>query len=214
MALSPETYRRIVLLGLRHDLVRGLISAAVLLLLLASHISFWVALPVSILTYGGLRLLVSTGALDMPGKSPSGRPRTSQDAWVLFQEARPRLGRLVAGIDDERTAAPLAGIVQRSDQIAKAISEDSQFDAAPLLLDLMETTIELLTPYAKALRRGFEPVEVNETLRRDLGILQRALDLLWEKVNQETIANFAAVSEMIEFNLEGIAHTPKIGELK
>jgi hypothetical protein len=142
------------------------------------------------------------------------RPRDGHDAWVLCQVVRPRLGRLVFAIDDERTAKPLAAILERADQISGAINEDGQYEAAPMLLDLMETTIDLLTPYAKALRRGFDAGEVTETLRRDLAILQRALDLLWVKVNQETMATFSAVSEMIQFNLEEISSPPRIGEPK
>jgi len=68
----------------------------------------------------------------------------------------------------------------------------------------METTIELLTPYAKAVRRGLDGIDINESLYRDLAILERALDLLWEKVNQETLASLSAISEMIEFSLEGM----------
>jgi hypothetical protein len=81
-----------------------------------------------------------------------------------------------------------------------------------MLLDLMETMIELLTPYAKAIRRGLDGYDVQESLLRDLAILERALDLLWEKVNQETLASLSAISEMIEFNLEGIATLRQDGD--
>ena len=53
---------------------------------------------------------------------------------------------------------------------------------------------------------------MHESLRRDLGILGRALDLLWEKVNQETLASLGAISEMIEFNLEGVAAPRQDGD--
>ena len=116
------------------------------------------------------------------------------------------------GLDDDRSAAQMARILGRTDQLIAAIEEDKQFDAAPMLLDLMETTIELLTPYAKAIRRGLDGYDVHDGLRRDLAILERALDLLWEKVNQETLASLSAISEMIAFDLEGIAALHQDGD--
>ena len=54
--------------------------------------------------------------------------------------------------------------------------------------------------------------EIHESLRRDLAILERALDLLWEKVNQETLASLSAISEIIEFNLESMTAVQQDGD--
>ena len=212
MARSTDTYRRAALLGLQHDLVRGLLAALLLLLLFALGASLWLALPVSLIAYGGMRLMAGSTNHSPNSDSADHRPRNGRDALTLCHTLRPSITMLSFGLDDDRSAAQMARVLGRTDQLIAAIAEDKQFDAAPMLLDLMETTIELLTPYAKAIRRGLDGYDVHESLRRDLAILERALDLLWEKVNQETLASLSAISEMIEFNLEGIATLRQDGD--
>ena len=60
MARSTDTYRRAALLGLQHDLVRGLLAVLLLLLLLVFGASLWLALPVSLIAYGGMRLMAGS----------------------------------------------------------------------------------------------------------------------------------------------------------
>ncbi|HEX3304503.1 MAG TPA: hypothetical protein VHR64_16575 [Thermomicrobiales bacterium] len=212
MARSTSTYQRAVILGLQQDLVRGLIAGLLLLLVLALGASLWLALPISMIAYGGMRLMAGSTNHTPSTDSVNHRPRTGRDALALCQTLRPSITMLSFGLDDGRPAAQITRVLCRTDQLIAAIEEDKQFDAAPMLLDLMETMIELLTPYAKAIRRGLDGYDVHESLLRDLAILERALDLLWEKVNQETLASLSAISEMIEFNLEGIATLRQDGD--
>jgi HAMP domain-containing protein len=212
MARSTSTYQRAVILGLQQDLVRGLIAGLLLLLVLALGASLWLALPISMIAYGGMRLMAGSTNHTPSTDSVNHRPRTGRDALALCQTLRPSITMLSFGLDDGRPAAQITRVLCRTDQLIAAIEEDKQFDAAPMLLDLMETMIELLTPYAKAIRRGLDGYDVQESLLRDLAILERALDLLWEKVNQETLASLSAISEMIEFNLEGIATLRQDGD--
>jgi len=212
MARSTSTYQRAVILGLQQDLVRGLIAGLLLLLVLALGASLWLALPISMIAYGGMRLMAGSTNYTPSTDSVNHRPRTGRDALALCQTLRPSITMLSFGLDDGRPAAQITRVLCRTDQLIAAIEEDKQFDAAPMLLDLMETMIELLTPYAKAIRRGLDGYDVHESLLRDLAILERALDLLWEKVNQETLASLSAISEMIEFNLEGIATLRQDGD--
>jgi hypothetical protein len=212
MARSTSTYQRAVILGLQQDLVRGLIAGLLLLLVLALGASLWLALPISMIAYGGMRIMAGSTNHTPSTDSVNHRPRTGRDALALCQTLRPSITMLSFGLDDGRPAAQITRVLCRTDQLIAAIEEDKQFDAAPMLLDLMETMIELLTPYAKAIRRGLDGYDVHESLLRDLAILERALDLLWEKVNQETLASLSAISEMIEFNLEGIATLRQDGD--
>jgi hypothetical protein len=212
MARSTSTYQRAVILGLQQDLVRGLIAGLLLLLVLALGASLWLALPISMIAYGGMRIMAGSTNHTPSTDSVNHRPRTGRDALALCQTLRPSITMLSFGLDDGRPAAQITRVLCRTDQLIAAIEEDKQFDAAPMLLDLMETMIELLTPYAKAIRRGLDGYDVQESLLRDLAILERALDLLWEKVNQETLASLSAISEMIEFNLEGIATLRQDGD--
>jgi HAMP domain-containing protein len=212
MARSTSTYQRAVILGLQQDLVRGLIAGLLLLLVLALGASLWLALPISMIAYGGMRLMAGSTNHTPSTDSVNHRPRTGRDALALCQTLRPSITMLSFGLDDGRPAAQITRVLCRTDQLIAAIEEDKQFETAPMLLDLMETMIELLTPYAKAIRRGLDGYDVHESLLRDLAILERALDLLWEKVNQETLASLSAISEMIEFNLEGIATLRQDGD--
>jgi HAMP domain-containing protein len=212
MARSTSTYQRAVILGLQQDLVRGLIAGLLLLLVLALGASLWLALPISMIAYGGMRIMAGSTNHTPSTDSVNHRPRTGRDALALCQTLRPSITMLSFGLDDGRPAAQITRVLCRTDQLIAAIEEDKQFETAPMLLDLMETMIELLTPYAKAIRRGLDGYDVHESLLRDLAILERALDLLWEKVNQETLASLSAISEMIEFNLEGIATLRQDGD--
>jgi hypothetical protein len=152
-----------------------------------------------------MRLMAgSTNHTPDTAQSNGRSPRYGRKAFALCQSLRPTIGVLSFAVDDSRAVARIANVIGRTDQLIAAIAEDEQYGAAPMLLDLMETTIELLTPYAKAVRRGLDGIDINESLYRDLAILERALDLLWEKVNQETLASLSAISEMIEFSLEGM----------
>jgi hypothetical protein len=212
MTRSTVSYQRAVMHGLQQDLIRGLLAVLLLLLLLAFGASLWLALPVSVIAYGGIRLMAAS-TNHVPGDAfVKHQPRNGRDALALCRNLRPSITLLSFGLDDHRTAAQVATVLGRIDQLIAAIVEDEQFDAAPMLLDLMETEIELLTPYAKAVRRGLDGDDGHDGLRRDLGILGRALDLLWEKVNQETLASLGAVSEMIKFNFEGVAAPRQDGE--
>src|SRR5690349_3048229 len=156
MARSTDTWRRAFILGLQQDLIRGLIAVLLLLLLLALGASFWLALPISVIAYGGIRLMAGSTNHFPETDGSNRRPRTGRDALALCRTLRPSITMLSFGLDDDRSAAQMEGVLGRTDQLIAAIAEDKQFDAAPMLLDLMETTIELLTPYAKAIRRGLD----------------------------------------------------------
>ena len=60
MARSIDTWRRALILGLQQDLIRGLIAVLLLLLLLAFGASLWLALPASLIAYGGIRLMAGS----------------------------------------------------------------------------------------------------------------------------------------------------------
>ena len=212
MHRSPEDWPRLIALAFRLELVRGLLAVVILIVLIVSHVSMVWSLVLALLAYGGARLLAH-GAASAPAIPLSrAHARTGRDIWMLCQARWQTIEALVTATKDADNAPRLDRITGRMNEIMAAIDEDEQYQAAPTTLDLMETTISLLTPYAKAQRRGLIDQVVQTQLNRDLGVLERALDLLWEKVNQETIANFSAISEMIQFNLEGVNATRQNGD--
>jgi hypothetical protein len=181
-------------------------------MLIVSHVSLVWSVVLALLAYAGARLLAH-GAASAPAIPLSrAHARTGRDIWMLCQTKWQTIEALVIATRDADNSPRLDRIVIRMSEIMAAIDEDEQYQAAPTTLDLMETTISLLTPYAKARRRGLIDLAAQAQLNRDLGLLERALDFVWEKVNQETIANFSAISEMIQFNLEGVNTTRQNGD--
>ena len=201
MGRPADAYRRIGAHAIQQDIVRGVIAVVILLLLLIGGFTLLPALSLSAIAYSGLRLFAANlGQSASPTQQLKG-PRTPQVALAACKTVRTQLGELQKCIDDERVPPRLLHISERIDQLMDALHEDEQYDDAPALLDLMETTVSLLIPFAKALRRGLHETDVVGNFQRDLTILESAFDLLWARVNRGTIVSLESISEMIAFNL-------------
>src|SRR4026208_494730 len=108
MARSTDTHRRAALPGPQPDLVRGPPAGLLLLLLLVFGASLWLALPVSLIAYGGMRLMAGS-TNHSPNSDPADhRPRDGRDALALCQTLRPSITMLSFGLDDDCSATQMA----------------------------------------------------------------------------------------------------------
>jgi hypothetical protein len=207
MTHSMDAYRRVAVLGLQHEVVRGVLAAVVLVLLLAGGASFLAAIILAAVAYGGLRLIASS--LIKPDTKAVARraPRSAREAYAMCLELRPVIELLAGSVADPMAASRLDQITGRIRQSLEVIVEDGAYDASPLLLDLMRTTADLLYPFAKVARRGLDDTELRTGFVRDLGTLVAAFDLLWERINRDAIVNLTTASEMIDLGLDGVTRS-------
>ena len=207
MARSAATYRQLAILGINHEPIRGVLAALILVLLLVAGASFLAAFVLAAVAYGGLRLLASS----LIGANSAGAarraPRSAREAYAMCLELRPVIEMLAASAADPASASRLDHITARIRQSLDVIVEDGGYDAAPLLLDLMRTTADLLYPFAKVARRGLDGTELRAAFRRDLGTLVSAFDLLWERINRDAIVNLTTASEMIDLGSDDVTRS-------
>src|SRR6476660_9650817 len=98
MTRSTDSYRSALSFALQQDFVRGLIAVLLLLVVLAFGASLWLALPVSVIAYGGMRLMAGSTNHSPNSDSVNHRPRNGRDALALCQTLRPTVTMLSFGL--------------------------------------------------------------------------------------------------------------------
>ena len=212
MTRTADTYRRAAVIGLNNELIRGVLSALVLIVLLAGGASFVAAVILAALAYGGLRLMATKLTQPEAGRPSRRTPRSAREAYAMCLELRPVIEMLARGVSDPAANIQLDHITGRIGQSLDVIVEDGGYDASPMLLDLMRTTADLLYPFAKVARRGLDGVDLRESFCRDLCTLVAAFNLLWEQINRNAIVSLTAASEMIDFSLSDVTRSREDGD--
>src|SRR5687767_4361639 len=82
MRRSAGFYKRLALLGLHQDLIRGIISLLVLSVLFLAGVPVWLVLAASVATYVALRLLVPGEEEKRIDGPPSTRRRIKSNALI------------------------------------------------------------------------------------------------------------------------------------
>ncbi len=98
-------------------------------------------------------------------------------------------------------------IVSRVDLILRAMADDGDFSQIPVLDScLLEPLRELLSTYLLLAERGVQ--SAGEVLARieshDLPLILEAVDDFYERLHSRQLTDLAAMSELIEFNLESV----------
>jgi hypothetical protein len=97
------------------------------------------------------------------------------------------------------------------DRILQTIVEDDKHQASLTLINLTETTDDLLAAYLKVSRRGLDGPDVRERVRENLATLESAYDRFWEQLNRDAVVNLEALSAAIEFNLNELGALRQLG---
>jgi ABC-type transport system involved in cytochrome bd biosynthesis fused ATPase/permease subunit len=187
------------------DLVAGVVAAVlVLVLAFVAGLSLPIAIVLALAAYVGIVLVRPT----------VGRPRgdtaeeAAEKATLAYETSVAKVATirgLAARVQKEGTRDLVLRICDQSDRILAAMKEDNNFKAAPLFLEqLLEPTEALLETYVRLSTRGVKAAD--ELLARnesqDLPMIERAARNFFERMHRDSIVDLAALSEVLEFNLE------------
>jgi hypothetical protein len=120
---------------------------------------------------------------------------------------------LASRVADKETAEQLARITSWIDKMLQTIVEDDKYQASLTLVNLIETTDDLLAAYLKVVRRGLDGPDVRERVRDNLATLETACERFWQRLNRDAVVDLAALTDTIEFNLSGIGALRQLGEI-
>ena len=189
------------------DLLAGGAAAAVLVLAVALGLTPWLAIALAVATYAGAVLLrprrgrqddtaaevvrqqiAYEKALAHTAAIPVLAPRIAKPA------VRDRVGRIADGIDRDMAA----------------MREDRNLTAAPLLNDRLLAPLEtLLTDHVRLSTRGIKSAAavLDRIESRDLPLIEQAVGAFYETLHRASVVDLAALSDVLEFGLAGIAAT-------
>lgn len=201
MGHTPGFYRRLALLVLGKEAVRGGLCILVMAALVAEGLSVWLSLILPLMAYGGLRLAApSVGELlERGNQRPT--PQTDRAAYAMCVSSREEIRTLATHVDDAQMTAHLRNISSWIDRIMEVIEEDEKHHASAPLLDRLGSTHDLLIEYVKIARRGFDEAELRERVRDNLATLEMAYEQFWTHLNRDALVNLDVLSETIDFNL-------------
>lgn len=187
------------------DLVAGA-GAALLFLILyfALDAPLILAILLAVAAYAGI-VLVRPQVAARKGDTAED---TLEKANLAFETSLAKVAairELATRIQKEGTRDLVLRIADQSDRILAAMREDNNQAAAPLFLEqLLEPTEALLETYVRLSTRGVKAAD--ELLARnesqDLPMIERAARNFFEKMHRDSIVDLAALSEVLEFNLE------------
>ena len=200
MRANSKEVGHILWLGLQNELVRAGICVLVLLALFAGGAPIWLVLPLPWLTYAGLWLLSSqTPKSDATYRAQS--DRMIREAYARCIRLSQEIAALADGIGDREMLATAHQVSLQIDQILDVIAEDEKYQASTSLLELMTPTRELLSRYARLVRRGLDGPEVQDRVRENLATLDNAYRGFWKRLNADALPDLDDLGELIERNL-------------
>jgi len=198
MRRSAGFYKRLALIGLHQDLIRGIISLLVLSVLFLAGVPVWLVLAASVATYIALRLLIP-GEGDKPiDGPPSTRRLIKSKALSDVETAKAGIAEAAEGIRDAASADQARSIASWIARSIDAIQEDGATDALIPLRELAQFTHDLLMRYLKLCRRGLADLETHAQMRQNLAAIEARFQWFWEQLNRDAIIDLEALSSAIE----------------
>jgi DNA-binding CsgD family transcriptional regulator len=161
-----------------------------------------------LLTYVGLRLIGPTREPTSVAVGRTPPPFDEQDAYRTCQRLRAEITLLGQQVSDEENRKWIGIVDDRFGQILAVIAEDAKYSMSVPLLDLVGTTNDLLSRYAKIVRRQLDDNEVHARVRDNLATINQACNRLWRQVNRDTVIDLEAMSETIEETLRELDTPP------
>lgn len=208
---TPGFYRRLALLVLGKDAVRGGLCVLVMAALVMGGLSVWLSLILPLLAYGGLRLAAPSVGESLERGKQRATPQTDRAAYAMCVSLREEIWTLSTHIDDAQMTARLQNITSWIDRIMGVIEEDEKYQASAPLLDRLGSTRDLLIEYVKVARRGFDEAELQERVRDNLATLETGFEQFWTHLNRAALVNLEVLSETIDFNLWELPGTNRRG---
>jgi 5-bromo-4-chloroindolyl phosphate hydrolysis protein len=187
------------------DLVAGVVAAVLFLVLtFGTGLSIPIAIVLAVAAYVGIVLVRP----QVGGRRGDTAAEAAEKAALAYQTSLTKVATirgLAARVQKEGTRDLVLRISDQSDRILAAMKEDNNFAAAPLFLEqLLEPTESLLETYVRLSTRGVKAAD--ELLARnesqDLPMIERAARNFFERMHRDSIVDLAALSEVLEFNLE------------
>jgi hypothetical protein len=211
MGHTPGFYRKLALLVLGKEVVRGGLCTLVMAALLIGGLSMWLSLILSLLAYGGLRLAAPFVGESLERGKQRATPQNDRAAYALCKSLRGEIRTLSTHVDDAQMTARLQNIAAWIDRILGVIEEDEKYQASAPLLDRLGSTHGLLIEYVKVARRGFDEAELRERVRDNLATLEKGYEQFWTHLNRDALVNLEVLSETIDFNLWELPGTNRRG---
>jgi DNA-binding CsgD family transcriptional regulator len=191
---NPGPYRQLPVSALVIELARGALSAIVLVALAVAGLTLWVAIPLALLVYVGLRW-VEPRVLQRPEiAQPISLPEDTANCLTLQQQIHERIGQ----VEHLQTAESFRSNICWIDKSLEAIAEDGKHEFSTPLLALTSSTNKLLVDYLKLVRRGFDDAEIREDVQRNLETLDAQYEQLWNLLNLDTIEHLKELSDSID----------------
>ncbi len=220
MRHSPGFFRRLTLLSLQNDLVRGAIALCVLVALMLADAPIWIALSIPMVTYLGFRLLIPTvPANSTVGTGTSSRRLGRSNQLDDVRRARESIGGAAAQMPDPDGANQARAVAGWIDRSLEVIQEDGKTETLVPLLELANFTNDLLARYLKLCRRGLADSGMHAQMKQSLAIIEERFKWFWEQLNRDAIVDLTALSAAIElfmatvptaFDVEGKADAPAL----
>jgi DNA-binding CsgD family transcriptional regulator len=215
MRHSPETWVRMIYVLRENEIVRAVLCLVLMLVLVFSGLTLWLALPLPIITYVGLSLALPTSSPPSPPSFPPAlsrhRPNDSDDrrAFEACRAMHADLRALSDQVTDPGISEQLRVIDGQIGKILTAIQQDDKYEASRSLQGVVGFTKELLTQYVKVVVfRGFANERTEERILRNFTVLSHRFDLFWIELNQDDVVNFEALNETIELQLSDLGDLP------
>ena len=199
MGQGRNPFRHTGWLGLQSELVRGALSAVLLLILWIAGLPLLLVLLLPIMAYAGLWLLLDSAAPPAPA-TPS--PREVRGAWDECLRLQTHILTLCTAIADLKTRELVQQISTRIDQIMDVIAEDNHPEVYLKLREPLSVTDNFLSRYTRLIRRGHDPDEMKERVRENLATLDRGFAEIWQELIQEAVVDLGKLSDVIEETIE------------
>lgn len=186
------------------DLLAGGFAAALLLGVVKLGLSLSLAIPLAMATYVGLQLI---RPWRVEVDDDARRQRLAYQAALANSVAIRALQRQIV---KPAAREQVGRILNRTALVLAVMREDGSLAAAPLFNDRLLTPFcALLTEYVRLSKRGVTSADelLEQTESRDLPLIERAVDVFYERLHRSHVVDLATLREMLEVNLESVTVT-------
>ncbi|MGH2558239.1 MAG: hypothetical protein ACRDJH_04175 [Thermomicrobiales bacterium] len=166
----------------------------------------WLAIVLTAATYAGV-VLVRPRTERLQGETVDDASR-EQLAYQTALANAAAIRALAPRIAKPAVREQVGRISDQIDRVLAAMREDSTLAAASLFNErLLETLKSILSDYVLLTTRGIKSADavLAKTEMRDLPTIEQAVIAFYEKLHRALVVNLAALGDVLEFNLEGIA---------
>jgi hypothetical protein len=186
------------------DLLAGVLAATLLLGAIKIGVIPLLAIPLAVATYAGLRLVRPWWTNQHEADAADQERRAYQAAIANSVALRALQRQIVKPAAREQVGR----ILNRTAIILAVMREDGSLAAAPLFNDRLLTPFRaLLTQYVHLSTRGVTSASelLEQTETRDLPLIERSVDVFYERLHRSQVVDLATLREMLELNLESVA---------